>query len=133
MKLPRRVRKLVEYLTHTRIYRVLPRGNDVGYDIARWLPKCQINVVFDVGANVGDSTENYLRWFPKSHVYCFEPVRGTFQELKDNFQNNTHVECFQLALGSSKRKGQMVLSGGSDRFFLTNESNDSPTPHSVQT
>lgn len=47
--------KMAEKLTGTHIYRKLPRGIDVFGDMATILPNYRINVVFDVGANVGKS------------------------------------------------------------------------------
>ncbi len=46
---------MAEKLTGTHIYRKLPRGIDVFGDMATILPNYRINVVFDVGANVGTS------------------------------------------------------------------------------
>lgn len=133
MSLKHKLRKLVEQLTHTRIYPLLPRGIDVAYDIANSLPMYHTDIVFDVGANVGQSAKRYLGWFPRSHIYCFEPVRDTFHQLEDNLKGNDRIHCFQLALGSFKGKRKMVLQGTSDVFFLSGQSKESPVNEDVMT
>jgi FkbM family methyltransferase len=122
LNIKRQTKKLIEKLTGTHIYRVLPHGVDLLQDITNHLTRFQVNIVFDVGANVGQSANKYLDWFPKSQIYCFEPVRGTFRELQGNLKSNDHIHCFHLAFGASKGKGEMVTQGSSDMFFLSNPS-----------
>jgi FkbM family methyltransferase len=114
---------IVEILSHTRIYTKTPRGINLKQDIYHFIPTYCIDVIFDVGANVGQSAKLYLNEFPNSYIYCFEPVKATFIQLKDNIGNNKRVHCYQLALGSSKRIGEMVLKGDSDLFFLSGQLN----------
>ena len=133
MTLKKQLQKLVERLTNTHIFRVLPRGVDFAHDIANSLPMYRVDVVFDVGANEGQSAQRYLDRFPGSHIYCFEPVCDTFHRLEDNLKGNDRVLCFQIALGSSKGKGKMVLQGTSDMFFLSGQSQEAPVNEDVTT
>jgi FkbM family methyltransferase len=133
MSLIIKLKKIVERLTNTHIYRVLPRGIDFVQDITASFPMYRVDIVFDVGANRGQSSEIYLDRFPGSHLYCFEPVSDTFHELKNNLKGNERVDCFQLALGSSKSKGKMVLQGNSENFFLLGQSKESPMNNDVTT
>jgi FkbM family methyltransferase len=135
MSLKNKLKKLVERLTSTHIYRnrELPRGTDFVQDIANFLPMYRADIVFDVGAHMGDSSEVYLARFPGSHIFCFEPVEDTFRHLQDNLKGNNRVDCCKLALGSSKGKGEMVLHGNADRFFLLGQSKDLPTDDTVTT
>jgi len=48
--------------------------------LRKTLPQCQ--VVFDVGANVGDWTALALSNNPAIRVHCFEPSMATFQHLQ---------------------------------------------------
>ncbi len=118
MTIKGKIKEFIENLTGTHIYRVLPHGIDLFQDISNQLPKLHVNTVFDVGANVGQSAKAYMSGFPNSHIYCFEPVKDTFNQLKDNLKNNDHIHFFQLAFGAFKEKGEMVLQGSSDVFFL---------------
>lgn len=127
MSLKSTVRALVERLTGVHIYRVLPRGIDFALDIKSGLPMYRVSTVFDVGANVGQSAIKFLAQFPKSHIYCFEPVTDTYRVLQDNLQGDGRVDCYQLAFGSSKKTGQMALQGSSDMYFLLGQSAELPT------
>ena len=133
MRLKRKLKQLVEHLTNTHIYHALPRGIDVAYDIENSLPMYCIGVVFDVGANVGQSAKYFLDHFPRSQIYCFEPVSDTFRKLQDNLNGSDRIHCFQLALGSSKGKEEMVLQGNSSMFFLSGKSKESPLNEDVMT
>ncbi|NVM04570.1 MAG: FkbM family methyltransferase [Candidatus Helarchaeota archaeon] len=43
-------------------------------------------VIFDVGANVGSVTLDFLKYFPKSIIWAFEPFPKTFEILKWNIR-----------------------------------------------
>jgi FkbM family methyltransferase len=134
MSLKSKAKKIVEWLTNTHIYREQPRGIDFVQDIANSLPRYRVDIVFDVGANVGQSAKIYLARFPSSHIYCFEPVINTFHQLQKNLKDNERIDCYQLALGSSKSRGTMVMQGSSDNFFLSGMSREeSPMNSDVTT
>ena len=100
-----------EVLAGTANSPVLSRGIDLIKDIDFYLPRYRVDVVFDVGANIGQSANSYLAGFPDSCIYCFEPVSYTFHRLQDNFKNNERIECYQFAFGSLRKKGKMVIQG----------------------
>ena len=133
MSLKHRIKQLVEHLANIHIYRVLPRGIDIAYDIHNSFPMYRIDVVFDVGAHVGQSAKRFLDCFTISHIYCFEPVSDTFRRLQDTLQGNNRVHCVQIGLGSFKGKGKMALKGSSDLFFLLDQSKNSPANEDVMT
>lgn len=62
------------------------------------LPHFQSPVVFDVGANEGEYTEEVLRVSAEAQVVAFEPHPKTFARLKER-QNNDRVACLNCALG----------------------------------
>ncbi len=134
MTLRSMAKQLVEQLTGTHIYRSVPHGVDPIRDIAKSLRRYRADIIFDIGANVGESSKLYLDKFPNSHIYCFEPVSVTFRQLQNNLKGNKHVDCYQLAFGSAKGRGKMVLQGGySDMFFLLNQSKESAINSNVLT
>lgn len=133
MSLIQKVKKLVEELTNTHIYRVLPRGVDPLQDIAQYLPRLRIDTIFDVGANLGQSAALYVEKFPNSHIYCFEPASDTFRQLCDKLKNFKLVVCCQLAFGADRRKEKMVLQGSSNMFFLLDPSKSSQIQDDVKT
>lgn len=133
MTLRSMAKQLVEQLTGTHIYRSVPHGVDPIRDIANSLRRYRADIIFDIGANVGESSKLYLDKFQNSHIYCFEPVSDTFRQLQNNLKGNKRVDCYQLAFGSAKGKGKMVLQGHFKHFFLLDQSKQLPINNSVPT
>jgi FkbM family methyltransferase len=75
------------------------------------LPGCIPNVIFDVGANTGNTAIGLARSFPDATVYAFEPVAATFSKMSRNVLPHPHIQPFNLALGArSKRPFEAVKS-----------------------
>lgn len=64
-------------------------------------------VIFDVGANRGQSIRFFKRLFPESTIYGFEPSARVFSVLQNNFNDKPKIKLFELALGSIP--GESVL------------------------
>src|SRR5438552_11264717 len=88
----------------------LPAGADLFVDFRKYLPNVEPKIVFDVGANVGESAEAYVRHFPESRVFRFEPLLGTFEQRKRNVAGFPNVECFNFGLSSKAGNVHMVYS-----------------------
>jgi len=58
-------------------------------------------VVFDVGANRGQSVERYLKVFPGAEIYAFEPGAAAYADLVARFASNQRVHPFRQALSDS--------------------------------
>jgi FkbM family methyltransferase len=64
-------------------------------------------VIFDVGANRGQTLECLHPFFKNAHFYCFEPDPQTFEHLVSSAKLMDRVSTFNLALGMSD--GSQVL------------------------
>jgi FkbM family methyltransferase len=111
-RLPRLLKQLVELaLDRVGVYarrRVdLPRGVDWLLDVERLFGDRAPGLVFDVGANVGQTTRAIKRRFPAARVHAFEPVASTFQELKAQVTQLPDVQCHNVAL--SDQIGQRTI------------------------
>ena len=42
------------------------------------------DTIFDIGANIGWYSNHLAKKLPNSTIYCFEPIPGTFAQLKNN-------------------------------------------------
>ena len=63
------------------------------------LPRCEI--VFDIGANIGEWTQEALLINPKATIHCFEPSLYTYEKLVANtFPEN--IICNNYGLSSKK-------------------------------
>ena len=109
-------------LHFSEILEVGPRGISLFQDLSNYFPAYQAKIIFDVGANIGQSAKQYLQWFPQSTVYCFEPASAAFRQLQTSLQDNAKARCFQVAFGSSKGTGNLVLQGQSVMSFLFDSS-----------
>lgn len=111
----KKVKKIFEQLTRTKVYRVIPFGVDEFYDINRKFPGYQMDVMFDVGANIGQSAREFVAMFSEARIYCFEPSLGTFETLKNNLSNFSQISFHNLALGNERALKKLIHSDGSDK------------------
>jgi len=107
-----RIRHFVENLSGLHIFRVPPRGTDFFYDLERHIPDLHINTVFDVGANVGQSTIRFLKAFPDAKIRAFEPVSRNYAQLRQAVGNNVRVITYNMGLGAEAGTAKMSLDGG---------------------
>ncbi|MDJ0704390.1 MAG: FkbM family methyltransferase [Leptolyngbyaceae cyanobacterium MO_188.B28] len=80
-----------------------------------------MNVIFDIGANIGDSTIGYKKYFPNSEIHAFEPVKDTFEVLKKNTHNLQKIFLNNLALSSQPGEKRVFLRENSRVNSLRNE------------
>ena len=73
---------------------------------------CHINTIFDVGANIGQSALKFREAFPKSLIYCFEPVSSIFRELKATVSGDSNINCYSLAFSCNPGNGTIYLAQG---------------------
>ena len=95
------------------VYRVPPRGTDLPYDLASALPRQSFSTVIDVGANLGQSAKEFLRWFPEAHIWCFEPGADHYSKLARCFESNSRITCECYALGSSETEAMLCRTSDS--------------------
>ena len=74
---------------------------DAMYDMKRFVPTKGNLIIFDVGANVGQTAREMKQTFKNSTVHSFEPSAGTFARLKDGVASLSKVSAWNLALGST--------------------------------
>ncbi|MBE0613492.1 MAG: FkbM family methyltransferase [Burkholderiales bacterium] len=48
----------------------------------KYLIECNRPVIFDVGANVGSTLDEFKLWWPDSEVHCFEPQQECWESLE---------------------------------------------------
>jgi FkbM family methyltransferase len=97
------------------------RGNDRFADL-RSVSNLRLGVVFDVGANIGQSFREFRRHYPGAAIYCFEPVAATFRQLTEAIGSDGNAHAFQVALAARAGDGRMKLEGSPDMFsFADND------------
>lgn len=90
----------------------MPCGIDWLWDIQRILGDRSVRTVFDVGANVGQTTRMIKERFPAATVHAFEPVPTTYRSLQQSVRGLDGVTCHRLAL--CERVGQSRMTARTD-------------------
>ena len=93
-------------------------SQDVLADIRRDLPHRERRVIFDVGANTGQSTLQIAKQFPEAEIHCFEPVPEIFQKLSDAVKSwpNVQPHCLALSRESGERPMDLQDESAMNRF-----------------
>jgi FkbM family methyltransferase len=122
----RLLRRAVERLGY-RYFKIAyqPVGLDHAHDVARFMGSASnVNVVFDVGANVGQSTEHYADAFPSAQIYSIEPFAEAYKSLVERVARLSRVRTFRLAFAESNRTARIQHAQLSALNSLHNEVTD---------
>jgi len=85
----------------------LPWGASLRHDLIRSGLIRPGAVIFDVGANVGQTALQYRRWFKPARILSFEPCADTYSVLVRQTRRYPIIECFRTAVGD--RNGHAEL------------------------
>ena len=91
--------------------------NKIGYNISKIRPynfnhifkkfeKKDNNVIVDVGANRGQSIENFLSIYKNYEIHCFEPLNNLYEELTKKYGQNKNIHLNNYALGEENKDGK---------------------------
>jgi FkbM family methyltransferase len=122
------IRQLIEKAGYT-VFKTayMPKQIDVILDIRRLVPLSSVQVIFDVGANVGETVCWLRRAFPHAHIVAFEPVKATFRELERRVGHLPNVTLLNVALGEQPKVEVMHLQRYSGHNSL-NPALNQPSP-----
>ncbi|MAO32305.1 MAG: hypothetical protein CL824_02260 [Crocinitomicaceae bacterium] len=71
-------------------------------------------IIFDVGANKGQSIEKYLKLFDNPTIHSFEPIKDEIHKLEKKYQKNTNIYLNNLALGEKNEIKDFYITAKSD-------------------
>jgi FkbM family methyltransferase len=103
------------------VRRGLPHGCDPQLDVDRRLSRTPIELVFDVGANRGQSAKRFRRWYPSATIHCFEPAASTFALLEQAVAAWPRVHTHCCALDAAPGMAWMEAGVTDDRSQLRRE------------
>jgi FkbM family methyltransferase len=92
-------------------------GIDIIRDIKRCHPRFTPAIIFDIGANIGQSTLIYLKRFPNTKVFAFEPALETFRILQTNTERKGAI-CHNIALSNAIGEVGLIHCGPSDNYRI---------------
>jgi len=70
------------------------------------LKKLDINIVFDVGSNMGGYAGNIKKSFPEAKIYAFEPNPVLFRKLKRSLKDE-NVKIVNVGFSDKKKKAKL--------------------------
>jgi FkbM family methyltransferase len=82
-------------------------GSDFVEDTGRLIGKSGSPIVFDVGANVGQTARRFRAEIPSARIYSFEPVRNVYEMMRQNLTGDSLQFCFNIALGNEKGEAKI--------------------------
>lgn len=114
----------------------------VGMDVHRYTQSPQysllgikhfpIKTILDVGANEGQFSRMISRIFPMADLYCFEPLPGPFNKLKQwGERRGGKVHPYNIGIGEEEGEALMFKHTDfslSSSFLRTTETNDNTFP-----
>lgn len=83
--------------------------------VIRLLQKDQVSlsVIFDVGANVGQSIDEFSLAYPDAKIFAFEPAPDSYSTLYDKYAARNMVTLERVVLSCSERQVNMLANGES--------------------
>lgn len=66
-----------------------------------WIKDYNIDLIIDIGANIGQSTLSFDMAFPRTKIVAFEPIPSCYQEIKLKTINKSNIEVYNEGLGDS--------------------------------
>jgi FkbM family methyltransferase len=112
--LQRRIRKGVSAAFEALGYEIRRKrapwwGSDALLDQQRLLKDSPVRVLMDVGANLGDTVQQYRTAFPGATIYAFEPFPGVYRQLVERFADDPRVRATECAVTDA---------AGTRRFYV---------------
>lgn len=96
-----------EYLSFDQIYKKIIKINKP--------------IIFDIGANRGQSIERFLKIYQNTYIHSFEPNPDEFNFLKRKYNNFDNIKLNNFALGEEKTEKIFNITGhsGNSSFLKT--------------
>src|SRR5271170_3147333 len=78
---------------------------------AKWMNDMKVDIVLDIGANVGDWGEEVREYKYFGRVLSIEPVNENFKKLEARAKNDSNWAVLKAAAGPEKTRTKMHVSG----------------------
>ena len=77
-------------------------------------------IIFDVGANNGQSIDRFLNLFEGAKIHSFEPLQSEFEYLKKNYGKNKNIYLNNIGVGDNKNTKYLNVSAKTDNSSFNN-------------
>lgn len=82
-----------------------------------FMPCRPIEIIFDVGANIGQSARSFRESFPHAKIFCFEPFDKIFRILQKNLGRTSDIKLFQIAFGDLPGQRDVLIDDLADSQY----------------
>jgi len=82
----------------------MPEAEDNSFQrLVRLINKAGLSkpVICDVGANIGQSIEKFITYWPEASIHSFEANPGVFSQLSANYAHHNNIQLNPIALSDS--------------------------------
>lgn len=87
-------------------------------------------IILEAGAQFGEDTSWMAELWPQGIIYAFEPLPKNFEALNTLAQNFKNINCFNLALSTSRGEAFFYEAGGASSLLKPTESFNNAYFHS---
>jgi FkbM family methyltransferase len=101
-------------------------------DLSRALP-VDFRTVIDVGAHLGNTVAETLRFQPRAIIHAIEPVSLTFAELSRRFAGDQRIRCHNLALGTMDGEAMLTARGTNSGNRIVQQKPDGVPVEAIKT
>ena len=92
-------------------YKIIKNDNcDFNFILEKIFKNYEIQLVFDIGSNIGQFSKKILNLNYKNKIILIEPVNKTFLALKNNFKNKNNLEFLNIGIGTETSNLKMYKS-----------------------
>lgn len=70
----------------------------------RLLKKNTINNIFDIGAHLGEYTQELLKYYKNANFFLLEPNLLNYKKLKSKFKKYKNIKIFRYAISNENKK-----------------------------
>jgi len=107
-------------------------GLDVWADLSDLFRRKQAKVLFDIGANSGQTSMQLAAILPAPKIMAFEPNPNVFQELQRNIAHMRQVMAIPLALGEAQTQIPLNICGSAMNTSVLRYSREDGTDRIVR-
>jgi FkbM family methyltransferase len=87
-------------------------------------------VIIEVGANIGQTTMEFMKKIPNAKIYCFEPDPRAALKFRENIPDNANIRLFECAVGDINGSVTFHQSSGEGENKDWNQSGSIREPNS---
>ena len=102
----------IKHKTFDEIYKELINNNET--------------LIFDVGANQGQSISRFNRLFSRKKIHAFEPIQNEYNKISKKYYDDNSIKINNYSLGDKQEKKEFYVNeySGSSSFHETNKNTD---------